>query len=323
MTTFSVCSLVRETSDVVQRFVDHYRRLGAETIFIYFDQDVPDADVEVPDFSGDSDVDLRLCTRAFWAGPQEQGVIGLDTKQMTTFHDAIRRNRSSWLLFCDADEFLTGTSALRETLERLPAEVKGIRIRNTEAVWATGDGSYDAFTCTHERRPFPRGLIGERLLPLLVYGRDRHELRRGTTGHREGKQMLRRGVVPETVNVHTAVVDGQGLRFLHDLLPEARDCRIVHFDALGYDRWVSKWSMRLNAVTRPVVTKLRRQQESRIGAAFRAGRTRRIFERYNTVNFWQRLVLARCNLLHRLAEDTVHGGPEMTDRRRADGGDHA
>ena len=306
MATFSVCSLMREPQDIIRRFVEHYQQIGASQIFIYLDQESPKSTCKPLDFKQWPQVSFIDCPPEFWNDhPRVSGVTELDNKLTQVFHDAIHRNSSEWILFCDADEFLLGPELPSDMLSRVPDNLKGIRIRNTEAVWATGDHPYTPFSCGYERLPFPKTRFGTFFLPLAIYGRFWREMSRGTTGHIQGKHMLRKGIIPGEMTSHTSIIDGTHLPFITHICPDAKDFRIIHYDALGYDRWVRKWRMRTQGQTvsnRMSPTRLR--QFKKITSAFNVGEELKIFERYNTLDLWQRTLLRATGLIKPLQQLT-------------------
>jgi hypothetical protein len=291
-----------EKESVILSFVKHYIKIGAMEIFIYLDHQNQVEKLDLPDLSDYPQVSVFECDNSFWEVGQKQtgqSVTELDKKLVKVFRDAIEKNSSEWLLFCDADEFLSGPTSFNSTLSRLPESLKGVRIRNTEAVWATGSAPYAQFSCDYERVPFPKTTLGRIILPWFVYGAAWRELSRGTTGHVQGKHILRKGAVPDRMTSHSSFIEGEDLPFLHVVHPPAKEFRIVHFDALSYERWVEKWCRRLQKRTiSDRMGRARRRQLDRISLAFSSGNALKMFETFNTLNSYQRLVLSRLKLLH-------------------------
>lgn len=291
MASFSVCLMAREPAEVIRRFVSYYHGIGAERIFVYLDG-VPEAGEasEIEEVAAKPYVSLSFCDEVFWSdalGAQERF---LTTKLSHIFRTCIAHNGSDWLLFCDADEFLATDRSVSEILDLVPPSVPGIRIHNTEAIWGPEDNIHGLFDCGYERRGFSRW--GKFFLSPLTYGRAWIALKRGTSGHVEGKHMLRRGVEPEKMGSHFSTVNGAPVPYLHELKPELSETRIVHYDAMGYERWLSKWLMRINRTTvSNTMSKSRLHLLREIQASVDNGTSEQAFRRYNALNRWQLFVL--------------------------------
>lgn len=303
MNSFSVCALIQERPFVIERFVSHYQRVGAEQIFIYFDGDVPNKESELIKILDNNRVSHVVCDAEFWHQKTGETSPALSTKIVAAFRDAIPRNRSDWVLFCDVDELVVGNCPLGHALAQLPTDVFGVRLRNTEAVWCSKQNTNIPFSCNYERSPFPAGRLGQTVLPMLVYGRAWRVMRRGTTGHTSGKHLLRRGVFPDEMTSHSSVVEGKAIRYLHEIIPNHLSQRILHFDAISQDRWVEKWRKRIQGRTISTTMGLVRQQQmARIAEALNLGHIEREFRRYNSLNSWQLKILGRLGLADRIPQ---------------------
>ncbi|WP_424941648.1 glycosyltransferase family 2 protein [Aliiroseovarius sp. S253] len=294
--------MVRETLPVLQRFVEHHQRVGAEHVFLYFDGTEEETRPIREAFAGDSSVSVDCCDSNYWdkmyPGKEQ---IDLGDKQIGAFRDGLTRNTSDWILICDADEFVVSDEPLGVALAQLPEDFKGVRIRNTEAVWGPGGDIHNEFSCEYERHPFPTGYLGNTLLPILVYGRDWFMIRRGVTGYKEGKHLLRKGMIPEELTSHSSVFGGKRVRFMPPGIARGINLRIVHFDAIGYERWETKWATRISGRTIPrTKAPMRLKQWALIEEALSAGRGESLFRRMSALNFWQAFVLNRLGLLTRI-----------------------
>lgn len=300
MVGFAVVAMVKEPSYVLRAFVDHYRRSGAESISLYFEgteDECSEAMEGVPMAEQD---DVILCDAAYWDARADDARLSVEDKQKLCYLDQIKRNQSDWLLICDADEFLRAPSSLTAFLARLPPDVPGICIRNTEAVWGPGDDRGAVFGSSYERDPLPDYLQKSRLFLRLVYGSNGATFARGTMGHDAGKQVLRRGVLPEAMRLHNSLIDGEHLHFLTAYLPDAHEVRFVHFDAVGFDRWLWKWKLRLSGVTDARnIMPVRLKQMAAIEAALREKTERELFETYYGLTRWQFAILKLFGLARR------------------------
>jgi len=285
--TFSVTAMMRESLDVVQRFLDYYRALGAETIFVYFDGSI--------DSLGGLDLtrtELIECDDAFWHATSGGRPQTLDAALWATHARSARLHNSDWLFVTDADEFLTGGS-IRAMLARVPGEIEALRIRNVEAVWGPGDDIARPFASTHFRKPVPKKLFS--LLARPLYGKAAPFFHRGLVGHSEGKHFLRRGAAFTEIQSHDSFRDGRRLgRWAHDVVPEAEGMVVLHFDAVGFERWREKWRRRFSReMPSDQMSPKRAAQLPRIEAAVSAGdaEAMRLFREFYGLSPWQKTAL--------------------------------
>lgn len=300
--SFSICSLVRETLPVLERFVEHHQRAGVEHVFLFFDGTV-DETRQIQDAFQDNDtVSITCCDSTFWTQIYpNKARIDLGDKQYAAFYRGIDLNTSDWLLFCDADEYVVADRPLGVALAKLPKSWSGVRLQNTEAVWGPKDNIHEDFGCSYERNSFPNGFRGRTLLPLLVYGRSWLLIRRGMTGYTTGKHLLRAGVVPEKMTSHFSRVNGKRVRFIPKRIQREFNLRIVHFDAIGFERWKAKWESRILGQAIPRTRSMaRKRQWAKIAAAFETGAEAKLFRRINSLNRWQQFVLVQLGLLGRI-----------------------
>lgn len=300
--SFAVCLTARETVSDLRRFIDHCRDAEAAHIYLYFDGTNDEAQDVCTVWGQDPFVTITVCDPAFWQSAlPDVTAPALEEKQIATCMMAIEKNQSDWLLFCDADEFLAADIPIGEVLAQVPDSQPGVRVRNTEAVWGVSDDITQEFGCGYERRPARNSVIGKYILPYLVFGPDGRVMSRCTAGYTAGKHLLRRGVVPEQMTCHKSRVNGRRLEFLHDLLPDDAHTRVVHFDAIGSDRWHRKWQSRISGAT--VAANMgasRRRQAEQIAQAFQQGKSEHAFRRLYGLTRWQQFILTRLGLLTRI-----------------------
>lgn len=300
--SFSICCLVREKVTVLQRFVEHHQRAGVEHVYLYFDGSQEETRPICEAFKTDKSVSVKCCDSTYWSTNYPgKSKIDLPDKRLKVFTECVDQNTSDWLLICDADEFVVADRPLGSILAQLPKETLGVRIPNSEAVWGPEANIHEEFGCDYERHPFPTGYWGKAFLPLLVYGRDWSILGRGVTGHREGKHLLRKGMVPDVMTSHWSKFDGKKIDFMPSGMAEGSNLRIVHFDAVGYERWKDKWCGRISGRAIPRTRNpMRLKQWKMIEKALSDGQGEDVFRRICTLNRWQVFVLKCLGLLSRI-----------------------
>jgi hypothetical protein len=307
MAEFSVVAMMRESPDVVRRFIQYYRKLGAAKVYVYHNGPAED----LPALGG-SDLDVTVCTPEFWArhvrGPMTDS---LDDRQRVCYRDCYDRCGTDWLLVVDADEFVFGDRPLAPLLDRLPASIESVYFPTAEAVFGPGDRIEDPFGCSHFRVGWNRqrwwGLLGP-----LVYGRAARMMNVGVMGHAAGKHMLRTGLDVTAIGGHRSqrgdTVIGMPAAAA---LPELAGFRLAHFDALSLPRWEAKWRYRIDRiVVAPHMSPGRRRQMEAIAGALATGRGAELFRRLYGLGPVQYRLLAlggaafrRGDLFHEEADD--------------------
>jgi hypothetical protein len=284
--------MVREDGIVLSHFVDWYVRAGAERILLFYDGSGEEAREATSSFADVPGVSTIVCDEAFWNEAFGAFDKDLDARIVHVFRRALSMNESDWLLLCDADELLQEAHRLGDILPSIDGGTKAIRLRNSEAVWRKGEAAEKPFSATWERWPLPNRRLGKRLLAKLVYGRRAHALARGTTGHVQGKQMIRKGTVPEVINSHSCTVSGTEAVFL-DQIADGPDLPYIrHFDAVSMTRWCRKWRERTSG--RTVSTTMSTQRVAQMEEALRKideGEIQTLFYEMNALSAYQRSML--------------------------------
>lgn len=293
--TFSITAMMRESPDVVRRFLDFYRAAGAEKIFVYFDG--PTDTLEGLDLTR---TELIECDDAFWQATCGDRPKTLSAALWVTHTRSAGRHNSDWLFITDADEFLTGGS-ISTMLAQVPTDVEALRIRNVEAVWGPGDDIDKPFTSTHFRKPLPKKLFA--LLARPLYGRLAPFFHSGLVGHSEGKHFLRRGTPVSEIQSHDSFRDGTRLgRWAHEVVPGAEQMVVLHFDAVSFERWREKWRRRFSKeMPSNTMSPKRASQLPRIEAAVNAGdpEALQLFRDFYGLTRWQKTILSLIGGLER------------------------
>jgi hypothetical protein len=135
--TFSVCCMMRESPDVVRRFCQYYRQIGAEDVLMFWDGNPRGEErhaLENAARAGGSS--LVFCDDDFWRGLGVDGPnLHLEALQSRIYHFGYEQCKSDWMFFCDADEFLVSPVSVSDVLKAIPEDVQSLRVQNFEAVW--------------------------------------------------------------------------------------------------------------------------------------------------------------------------------------------
>lgn len=286
--TFSVCMMAREEVAVLDIFLRFYLKAGAERIYLFLDGPHPDFSNPDPDRVKVAQV-AEAIEEATGAPPQSED---LNEKQRLCYDIGFRDCASPWMLFVDADEFLTGPDSIEAMLSHIPADTEAFFVQPAEAVWGPGDDLDEIFGCSYFRLPMIRWR--EKLTPLL-YGAHAPLFRRGLLGHSAGKGFVRRGTQVEYLGSHRPVRDGQSFglpaRAIH---PALKEYVLAHYDAISFPRWCEKWQIRIDGtITASGMKGPRVVQMRQIGEAFAKGEaaSKAMFVRFYGVSWLQVLFL--------------------------------
>jgi len=274
MARFSVVAMMRESSDIVRRFVDYYQALGASEIFIYFNGP-PD---EIPLIPGA----IRTnCDADLWARHSDLPLETLEDRMRICYRDCHPRCTTGWLLVCDADEFVFSDRSLGALLDTVPDEVDSVGFPTAEAVWGPGDDLDEPFGSTYFRVPWPRDMQW-RLLRRPIYGSVSALMRSGLLGHTAGKHMIRTDRSYTLVGGHrTMRGDEVVTKPASGLSKLWAGTYVGHFDAIGLARWERKWTFRLQKeVVASGMGRLRREQMEMVGEALARGEARALFRSF-------------------------------------------
>ena len=286
MAGFSVVAMMRETPDVVQRFVDYYEALGATEVFVYFNGPAE----ELPPICGATRTNLDA---AFWARNPDITLETIEDRMRVCYRDCLPRCRTPWLLVVDADEFVFADRPLTALLDSVPESVDAISFPTAEAVWGPGDDPDQPFGSTYFRTKWPSELQW-RLLRRPIYGAVSSVMRWGVLGHVAGKHMLR------TDRPHISIGGHRSMRGTESVTRPAASASkafanayVAHFDAIGLDRWERKWRGRIEKeVVAGGLSRLRQEQMEMVAAALKSGRTRALFRSFYGLSRGQSLVLS-------------------------------
>ena len=289
--TFAVISFMREEPEVICRFIRHYEKLGASKVYVCLDGLIGDKDIlELQKLESASVV---LFDDKFWAATSA-GVRPkfLDDAMISAREILMKRVASDWIFFCDADEFLVGNGTVADLLSLIPDEEDSIRICSYEAVWGPRDDITKPFGSTYFRRMLPTMFFIDRLLSILLFGRNHRIFRNGTLDHQSGKHFLRNGADLDSMTSHCSKRKGRPIGgFAHNSIDSGRDYFVAHFDAVCYERWAEKWRRRYsNESPSNAMDEKRNCQQCMVEQSIKNGTSRDVFRTFYRINVWQTLI---------------------------------
>jgi hypothetical protein len=287
MSNFSVVAIVLEDLEILRRFVDYYRRLGAERIYLFYDGTPPEALA-----FDDPSVEVIACDAAYWSGRGIEKPNVFFDRQNEIYADCSDRCDSDWLLVVDANEFVFGDAPVSELLAGVPDDVLSINLPTAEAVYMPGE-DIDA--------PFGSVTFRLTMSPRLwrwvrhVYGPVGPYFKLGVIGHTMGKQFVRPRIPGLVIGPHVSTLDGEDAsRPARAFAPPGKRFLVAHFDAICFERWKMKWRLRTEGhTTHATMRGMRARQLDEVMAALQTGEedARRLFWRYYGLSRGQAFVL--------------------------------
>lgn len=251
---FSVVTMIKEEPEILGRFVDYYLQLGADHIYIWFDGE------EGGDVFRDAPIASDRTRCSVFSMSNQDWIDAVGKENETDFdsrHDYIHMKTqnisvSKWLLTVDADEFFWPDGSVDGMLESLPPSVVSLQVPVAEAVWGPEDMLGQPFACTYFRKPLRRragrkmrGFL-RRNLPQFFYGANAEIFPDNTAGHSAGRHFFRADVQFGSIGPHNAKQNGEYISVLAKTIsPEFAGHQILHYDAISFDRWVTKIARRV------------------------------------------------------------------------------
>lgn len=231
---WGVATTLQAPPDQVLAFVAHHLDLGAQRIWLHFDDPAdPAADL----LSGQAGVTVIRCDAAWWADVAGSRPTTHQERQVKNITRVTRRAKLDWIGHFDVDEFLTATRPVAGILAELPPDRLILRAEPWEALHdpALPD---DIFTARAFRRQLP-GDAGD--LASILYGVRGALLQHGMLSHTVGKCFFRTGQRQMVARIHGARINGEnvfGGRFHPDLA-------LLHFHAADRAGWLERLPFRL------------------------------------------------------------------------------
>ena len=134
-TNWAVAATVRAPEAHVNLFLSHYLSLGAERIFIYFDDPLEQG---FDHALGVGRVAPCTCDSQYWRERRIARPDHLNGRQAINVAHAARLNTSEWLLHIDCDELVVSTRSIDEILAKHHDDrIFSLRLEPLEAVYTT------------------------------------------------------------------------------------------------------------------------------------------------------------------------------------------
>lgn len=241
--TWGVVSTVNEPKVVLERFIHHYQKSGAQQITLFFE------DATCPDIDWAKEQRNVVCHACSADFREQLGVpihhhVDLQRANLDFFlRDGCA---TDWLIHLDADELLQCNENVATYLSGIDDDIMSVQVLPVEAVWDARQ-TRTPFTHRYARKLIPNHMSWKKFLLDSVYGEYAPCLMRGRlAGHMQGKSIFRtRDLASLAFDIH--YVCPHHLRRPNDMALVA-DFRLIHFDVWSFEQFVSKFKKRIDSL---------------------------------------------------------------------------
>ncbi|KPA23026.1 hypothetical protein shim_13190 [Shimia sp. SK013] len=237
MNRWGVVSTIKAPSDDILAFVAHYLDIGAAHLWIYLDDDAPEA---MAALKAHPQVSVTRTRKAYWQNRLGKRPPMHQHRQTFNAEHAYDRSNGvvDWLLHCDVDEFLWPQTSVTTLLEAAPKTCLVARVRPSEALSSEGLSETDptltwfkAFIPSWKQR---REIVAE------IYPTFGDFIKGGFLSHVAGKIFIRTGQPDMRIRIHNAVqndVNNPGQI-------ELDGAELLHVHTTGWSHWSEVFAYR-------------------------------------------------------------------------------
>lgn len=236
--TWSIVATCAEPRRLIEGFIAHHLALGADEIFLFFDDP---CDVTSQVLGGIDGVRVIVCDSTYWSKRKGRRPEGHRQRQTYNAEYATKRLcKSEWIAHIDADEFLHSpiNSGISELLKTVPDEYEAARVLPLERAFYNEyvDGSLE-FSGVFK----PKGLSEQTVEEL--YQEHAPLFPGGFQGHEVGKSFRRMSSKGTRFNIHFVRRDGVDID--HFVFPQS-DFALLHLFPASYLDWKHKYERRVD-----------------------------------------------------------------------------
>lgn len=255
--TWSVVSTIRAPKHQVDRFIEHYLALGAENVYVFFD------DPKVAEFSEifhGGRFKPVVCDEAYWANVPRfkpyQNTKGrpdtIEIRQHVNMLFARSIMSSDWLLHVDADEYVYARKPVADVLAEYPKNVFSVVLRTLEAVYDHVPGLGDELATPYFRRFLQNDSVLSKFYPddvrAVSWG--------GFWGVTIGKTFVRKEYEISRMSVHRPVpVDANLVENV-----DTDYLEMLHFEGQSFELFREKCRLRLEDNVAKLINKRFKQR---------------------------------------------------------------
>ena len=228
--TWGIAATILAPADEILRFVAYHLEAGAHRIYIYLDDENPDAYAAL---RAHPKCRVTQCDAAWWDKRSTGRPVKHQVRQtMNATHAYGRKTEVDWLIHMDVDEFLVADQYIATLLSSVPLNTPCARVRPMEAL----SGDTTAF-----KGFIPAGPAREKIVKD-IYPTFGPHIKGGFLSHLAGKVLVRTGLENIQVKIHNAFQNGNELKGAdldQDILA------LAHCHAKTWEGWLAAYRYRL------------------------------------------------------------------------------
>ncbi|MFC3615828.1 glycosyltransferase family 2 protein [Lutimaribacter marinistellae] len=226
--TWGIVATVKAPAGEILRFVAHHLELGAHRVFIYLDEETPEA---LEALKAHPKARVFNCDAAYWEKRKRDRPDKHQSRQTANATHAYNRADVDWIAHVDVDEFIWPDAPLAERLAGLPDACPTARMRPVESLACAPD-LYKAFVpAGSERDDTVRAIYPQ--YGAFVKG--------GFMSHVAGKLFARTGRKKASFRIHNLFHAGQ----MVEGGTELDNVELLHRHAKDWGRWLAAYRYRV------------------------------------------------------------------------------
>lgn len=238
-TKWSTVSFVKETPEIIQRFVAYHLNAGADRMVLFFD-DPKDSCINM--VAHLERVTAIPCDDAFWRSIGGKSGMRHGRRQNSSTLHGYQMIPDGWVINFDADEiFYTSSGSPAHFLQQFPEDTHAVRLTSVEQIYLETNPEELTFRLSIDKHTSRE-----------VYGDAASHLARnsGFVGHAEGKSIIRAGQKDIRLRQHWTIDAGKN-RLPETIFKGGSEAALLHMNAHSYADWRSKLEFRLGTASLP------------------------------------------------------------------------
>ncbi len=237
MTHWGVVSTIKASDADILNFVAHHLEMGAKHLWIYLDDDAPEAMAHLKEHP---QVSVTRTRKKYWQdGIGKRPPMHQHRQTLNAEHAYARAEGVvTWLLHCDVDEFLHSDHEISAALDGLPDDCDVARVRPSEAL--STEGLHDTDPEVTWFKTFIPAWKKRREIVSEIYPTFGDHIKGGFLSHVAGKVFIRTGRPDMRIRIHNVFRGEEANPGQVELVEMA----LLHVHSSGWTHWSETFAYR-------------------------------------------------------------------------------